>query len=146
MQVLSFVVGTEEYGIEILRVHEIKCYAAITPIPHAPAHVCGVMNLRGAVVPVIDLRVRFGATNVAYTAYTVIILASVRSKTVGFVVDAVSDVLHISEDAMAPPPILDTSIHASCLQSIARIDERLLGMVNVDVIGQLDSTFSVGDG
>jgi len=145
MQVLSFVVGSEEYAIEILRVQEIKCYSAITPIPNSPPHVKGVMNLRGAVVPVIDLRVRFGLASVTCTQFTVIILASVKNRVVGFIVDAVSDVLQIAPDAVSLPPEVRAS-EGGFLSAIARIDERLLGLVNLDVVGATERLDSAVDG
>lgn len=133
-QVLSFVVGHEEYAIDILRVHEIKSFVPVTPVPNAPSHVRGVMNLRGTVVPVVDLRVRFNASH-EDSRTTVIILAAVGGKIVGFVVDGVSDVLDLPPESITPPPGFggDTSY----LQAVARIDERLLGMVDVDAVGSL---------
>ena len=92
-QYLSFRLGAEEYAIAILGVQEIKGYTAITPIPNAPAHVKGVINLRGTVVPVMGLRERFGMEPVAYDKFTVIIVVSVGAKVVGIVVDSVTDVL-----------------------------------------------------
>src|SRR5271154_1024816 len=96
-QYLTFTLGAEEYGIEILKVQEIKGYSAITHIPNAPPHVKGVMNLRGTVVPVVDLRARFGMEAVEYSKFTVIIVVMVGEKIAGVVVDAVSDVLNISQ-------------------------------------------------
>src|ERR1700689_2004331 len=101
-QYLTFTLGREEYGIEILKVQEIKGYSAITPIPNTPAHVKGVMNLRGTVIPVVDLRSKFAMEAVEYTKFTVIIVASVGEKIVGIVVDAVSDVLTVSRGNIRP--------------------------------------------
>lgn len=137
VQVLSFVVGSAEYAIEILRVQEIKCFTSITPIPNAAPHVKGVMNLRGAVVPVVDLRVRFGLPAAVCTPLTVIILAAVKNKTVGFIVDTVSDVIQLAPDAVTPPPETTTTTDAAFLSAIARVDERLFGVVDVDVVGQM---------
>ena len=92
-QYLTFRLGHEEYGVEILKVQEIKGYSAITPIPSAPAFLKGVMNLRGTIVPVVDLRSRFGMAAADYTPFTVIIVVTVGSRVMGLVVDAVSDVL-----------------------------------------------------
>ncbi|HSI04775.1 MAG TPA: chemotaxis protein CheW [Myxococcota bacterium] len=137
VQVLSFVVGKEEYAIEILRVQEIKCYTSITPIPNAAPHIKGVMNLRGAVVPVVDLRVRFGLSAAACTPLTVIILVALKSKTVGFIVDAVSDVLQIAPEAVTPPPETGMAPEQAFLSAIARVDDRLFGLVDVDVVGNM---------
>ena len=136
-QVLSFVVGQEEYAIEILRVQEIKCYTSITPIPNAAPHVKGVMNLRGAVVPVVDLRVRFGLSAAACTPLTVIILVALKNKTVGFIVDAVSDVLQIAPEAVTLPPETGVAPEHAFLSAIARVDDRLFGLVDVDVVGNM---------
>src|SRR5882757_10387349 len=94
-QVLTFVLGNETYGVDILRVQEIRGYTSVTKIPHAPAHVLGVLNLRGSIVPIVDLRMRFNLDQAAYTAVTVIIVLSVQSaagkRHCGVVVDGVSD-------------------------------------------------------
>jgi purine-binding chemotaxis protein CheW len=103
-QFLTFTLGAEEYGIEILKVQEIKGYSAITHIPNAPAHVKGVMNLRGTVVPVVDLRAKFGMEAVEYSKFTVIIVVMVGQKIAGLVVDAVSDVLNIQQSEVRPAP------------------------------------------
>src|SRR6187399_2690041 len=92
-QFLTFQLGPEMFGLEILRVQEIKGYSPVTPIPNAPPHVKGVMNLRGAVVPILDMRCKFGMAEAAYTKFTVIIVVTVGAKVIGLVVDAVSDVL-----------------------------------------------------
>src|SRR5512142_2514663 len=103
-QYLTFSLGAEEYGLEILRVQEIKGYSAITPIPNTPHHVKGVMNLRGTVVPVVDLRTKFSLASVEYNKFTVIIIVTVAAKTIGLIVDAVSDVLEIPASGIRPAP------------------------------------------
>ncbi|HEY6925786.1 MAG TPA: chemotaxis protein CheW [Steroidobacteraceae bacterium] len=109
-QVLTFVLGTEHYGVDILRVQEIRGWAAITKIPHAPAHVLGVLNLRGTIVPVVDLRMRFNLDHAAYTPTTVIIVLALvvsgSTRHVGVVVDAVSDVRDVNADDVRPAPEL----------------------------------------
>src|ERR1043165_2421464 len=111
-QFLTFTLQNEEYGIEILKVQEIKGFSKITPIPNAPAFVRGVMNLRGTVVPIIDLRARFSMDAKDYDQFTVIIVVNVGTRVVGLLVDTVSDVLNIPTDAIADPPEL-----ASCGES-----------------------------
>src|ERR1035437_6176020 len=103
-QFLTFLLGTEQYGVEILKVQEIRGYSAVTPIPNTPAHIKGVINLRGTVVPVVDLRAKFSLANAEYNKFTVIIVVTVREKVVGLVVDAVSDVLDIGATEMRVAP------------------------------------------
>src|ERR1035441_9428053 len=97
-QFLTFLLEEQEYGLEIYKIREIRGYSPITPIPNVPAHVRGVMNLRGTVLPVIDLRMKFHLPAVEYNKFTVIVIATVGAKTVGCLVDAVSDVLMRSEE------------------------------------------------
>jgi purine-binding chemotaxis protein CheW len=105
-QVLTFVLGNGTYGVDILRVQEIRGWSSVTKIPHAPAHVLGVLNLRGSIVPVVDLRMRFNLERAEYTAVTVIIVLAVQSdsgrRNFGVVVDGVSDVVDIDSAAVKP--------------------------------------------
>src|ERR1700753_1317058 len=107
-QVLTFVLGKETYGVDILRVQEIRGFSAVTKIPHAPPHVLGVLNLRGSIVPIVDLRMRFELERAEYTKVTVIIVLSVQSSTgrreVGVVVDGVSDVVDVAAEDVHQPP------------------------------------------
>ena len=109
-QVLTFVLGSETYGVDILRVQEIRGWSAVTKIPNSPPHVLGVLNLRGSIVPVVDLRKRFNLEQAEYTAITVIIVLSVRSESgrrdFGVVVDGVSDVVDVQASAVRPTPDL----------------------------------------
>ena len=114
-QYLTFALGQEEYGIDILRVQEIKGLSAVTPIPNSPAYVKGVMNLRGTVVPIFDLRLKFGMESQAYDRFTVIVVVNVGERIVGLVVDAVSDVLDIENGSIEPAPDLGASIDTSVL-------------------------------
>lgn len=139
-QFLTFRLGAEQFGLEILRVQEIKGYSAITPIPNAPAHVKGVMNLRGAVVPVVDLRLKFAMREVEYTRFTVIILVMVQAKMVGLVVDAVSDVLSLGAADIAAPPVFDASVDTSFLTGLARSGDTLISLLDIDrVVGIVDA-------
>ena len=131
-QFLAFRLGDEEYGLEILRVQEIKGYSKITPLPNTPPEIKGVMNLRGAVVPIIDLRARLGLVEAEYTVFTVIIVVTVGTKVVGLVVDAVSDVLDVDSKVVSPPPDLGAGVDVSFLTGIARTGERLVSLLNVD--------------
>src|SRR5579862_6562079 len=135
-QVLSFSLGAEHYGVDILRVQEIRGWSAVTRIPQAAAHVLGVLNLRGAIVPVIDLRVRFNLARAEFTPHTVIIVLSVRSpagqREFGLVVDGVSDVVDIAPENLKDAPSLGSSSAAEFIQGLAIAGERMLIVLNVD--------------
>lgn len=133
-QYLTFRLGTEEYGIEILRVQEIRGYSAITAIPGTPRHVKGVMNLRGTVVPVIDLRARFGMPETEYDKFTVIIVVNVSSKILGIVVDAVSDVLNIAAAEISPAPEFGQDVSTTFLSGMAKNDGRLIALLEIERI------------
>ncbi len=131
-QLLTFRLGEEAFGLEILRVQEIKGYSAITPLPNAPPHVKGVMNLRGAVVPIVDLRRKFGMAPTEYTRFTVIVLVTVGPKLVGLVVDAVSDVIELAAGDIEPPPELDASVDLSCLTGLGKSGDHLITLLDID--------------
>ncbi len=131
-QYLTFSLGEEEYGLEILKVQEIKGYSAITPIPNTPRHIKGVMNLRGTVVPVVDLRSKFSLPAVEYTKFTVIILATVGGKTIGLVVDAVSDVLEIPEDGIRPAPDMGMRSDTRFISGMAEVGGKLAVLLDLD--------------
>lgn len=138
-QFLTFCLGQEEYGIEILDVQEIKGYSPVTPIPNAPSHVKGLMNLRGAVVPVVDLRARFAMPAQEYTPFTVIIVVKVGHKVVGLIVDAVSDVLDVNADQLEPTPDCGASVDTSYLTGLAHAGERLIGLLQVERVAGVGS-------
>jgi purine-binding chemotaxis protein CheW len=131
-QYLTFVLGDEEYAIDISNVQEIKGYSAITTIPNAPAYVRGVMNLRGTVIPVVDLRARFGMPVKDYTKFTVIIIVTIADRIYGLVVDAVSDVLNLAGADLEPPPELGDALDTSFMTGIARNGDRLITVLQVD--------------
>jgi purine-binding chemotaxis protein CheW len=131
VQYLAFRLGVSEYAIEILRVQEIKAVTAITPMPHTPSYVKGVMNLRGAIVPVVDLRARLGLSDAAYGRFTVIIVVTVGTKVVGLVVDSVSDVIAIASADIEPPPSL-TGSHDTPVYGLAHVGERLVVLLDLD--------------
>jgi purine-binding chemotaxis protein CheW len=143
-QFLTFTLDKEEYGIEILRVQEIKGYSAITPIPNTPPHVKGVLNLRGTVVPVIDLRLRFGLPAADYTQFTVIIVVNVGTKIVGLLVDAVSDVLDIDESQREATPDLGSGVDTSFLTGLARSNDRLIVLLDIDAVAGLTQATAEG--
>lgn len=141
-QFLTFTLQNEEYGIEILKVQEIKGFSKITPIPNAPEFVRGVMNLRGTVVPIIDLRARFSMTEKDYDQFTCIIVVNVGARVVGLVVDTVSDVLNIPNDAIADPPELASVGDRSCITGMGKLGERIVMLLDT---GRLVGVESLAD-
>jgi len=131
-QFLTFTLGAEEYGIEILKVQEIKGYSAFTPIPNAPAYIKGVMNLRGTVVPVVDLRSKFSMSEAEYNQFTVVIVVTVGTRVFGLVVDAVSDVLNIPREAIEAAPQLGTDVDTSFMTGMAKANDKLIALLNID--------------
>ena len=135
-QMLTFRLGEEGYGVDILRVKEIRGWSPVTRIPQSRPHVLGVLNLRGSIVPIIDLRVRFALEKAEFTPLTVIIVLSITSgatsRECGLVVDSVSDVLDISADAMRPAPNLSGSVDAEFIHGLANVDNRMMILLNVD--------------
>jgi purine-binding chemotaxis protein CheW len=131
-QILTLRLGEDEYGLDILRVREIKGYSLITPIPNAPAYVKGVMNLRGTVVPVVGLRERFGLPTVGYDRFTVIVIVTVGARIVGLVVDAVSDVIDLGPDDVEPTPEFGAHVDTSMLTGVAKREARLVMLLDVE--------------
>lgn len=135
-QYLTFVCAGEEYGIDILRVQEIKGWEGATRVPHTQDYVLGVMNLRGLIVPVIDLRRRFQLEQRPYDASTVVIVVRVRcpmaEKTVGIVVDAVSEVHIFPNEAIMPPPEVGEKIDGSCISGLASAQDRMVMLLDID--------------
>ena len=118
---LTFRLGAEEYGIDILRVQEIRSYEQPTRIANAPSFVKGVVNLRGVIVPIIDLRLKLGCDTAEYNTFTVVVVLNVRGRVVGAVVDSVSDVLELSKDEIKPAPELSSSVDASYITGIGTV-------------------------
>lgn len=137
-QYLTFSLGQEDYGIEILRVQEIKGYSAVTSIPNMPPHIKGVMNLRGAVVPVLNLRAKFGMSESEYTRFTVIIVVLVGTRVVGLIVDAVSDVLDVAPSDVVPAPEMGAGVDTSFLTGMAKSEDRLISLLAIERVVGLD--------
>jgi purine-binding chemotaxis protein CheW len=133
-QYLTFALGQEEYGVEILKVQEIKGYSTITPIPNTPAYVKGVMNLRGTIIPVVDLRAKFGMTATEYTPFTVIIVLTVGTKVMGLIVDAVSDVLNIARTDIQATPDFGAEVDARYINGMAKAGEKLVVLLAIDTV------------
>lgn len=131
-QFLTFTLGDEEYGIEILRVQEIKGQTPLTPIPNAPAFMKGVMNLRGTVVPVIGLRETFGMAPSTYGRFSVIIVIAVGTKIVGLLVDAVAEVVDLAAEQIDVAPELGGRIDTSMVSGMGRHDEKFIILLAID--------------
>ena len=135
-QYLTFMLAGEEYGVDILRVQEIKGWGKVTPIPGTPGYVQGVMNLRGTIVPILDLRKRFNMEQIDYGPTTVVIVLRVesegRDRIVGIVVDAVSDVYAVSAEELRPPPEFGGNVHVDFVHGLATVDEQMVIVLNID--------------
>jgi purine-binding chemotaxis protein CheW len=131
-QYLTFLLEDQEYGLEIFKIREIRGYSPITPIPNVPPHVRGVMNLRGTVLPVIDLRMKFHLPSVEFNKFTVIVIATVADKTVGLLVDAVSDVLTVEQDAMREAPDFGAAVDTRFINGVFQSKERLAVALNLE--------------
>lgn len=131
-QFLTFQLGEELYGVDILRVQEIKGYTAITKIPNTPAHIKGVLNLRGTIVPIVELRTKFGMPTIEYTTFTVIIVVVIQEKIMGLVVDAVSDVLNIGKKDIQLPPQFGAKVDVSFLRGIGKSGDKLVALLDMD--------------
>lgn len=134
LQLVSFKVGEEEFGIDILKVQEINRMMEITQVPDAPPDIEGVVNLRGKVIPVIDLRKRFGLLPKEETAHTRIIVVELTNKTVGFIVDEVNEVLRIPSSVTEPPPELVRGSSADYIVGIGKLDNRLLTLLDLEKV------------
>jgi purine-binding chemotaxis protein CheW len=148
-QVLTFVLGTETYGVDILRVQEIRGWSAVTKIPNSPPHVLGVLNLRGSIVPIVDLRKRFNLEQAEYTAVTVIIVLTVRSEAgrrdFGGVVDGVSDVVDVEAAAVRPTPDLGARAATEHIRGLVPLNERMLVLLDIDKLIGSQLTESLAD-
>ncbi len=133
-QFLTFALRQEEYGVAILKIQEIKGFAAITPLPNAPVCVKGVLNLRGTIVPIVDLRKKFGMPEEVYTNYTVIVVVQVQGQVMGFIVDAVSDVLTVSGTDIQPAPDLPGRVDTSFVDGLAKAGEKLVIILDIDKV------------
>lgn len=133
-QLISFVVGEEEYGLGILKVKEVIRIREITRIPKAPTFVKGIINLRGDVIPIIDLREKFGLNQKEYTSMTRVIVVEVEGKLIGMVVDAVSQVIRVPSDQIEPPPPVVGGLSEEYIKGVGKIGERLIILLNIKKI------------
>lgn len=136
-QLLTFVVATEEFGVDILRVQEIRGWSRPMPLPRTPPYIKGVINIRGDIVPIADLRERLGLASIVAGPTTVIVVVRVEhrglERTMGFIVDAMSDVISVADEAIKPPPDLaETAGVAGMTSGIALVDQRMITILDVD--------------
>ncbi len=131
-QFLAFHLDDQDYGIAITKVQEIREWSKVTPLPNSPPYIKGMLNLRGAIVPVIDLRMRFGLPPVEYDAFTVIIVVNVGGRMAGIVADTVSDVISAGTDQRRPLPEFEGQASRQFIDGLVQIGERLMILLNVD--------------
>ena len=131
---LTFRLGAEEYGIDILRVQEIRSYEQPTRIANAPSFLKGVVNLRGVIVPIVDLRLKLGCDSAEYNHFTVVIVLNVHGRVVGAVVDSVSDVLELHGEQIRQAPAMNASIDTSFITGIGSINDRMLILMDIQAL------------
>ena len=129
---LTFRLGQEEYGIDILKVQEIRSYEAPTRIANAPPFLKGVVNLRGVIVPILDLRIKLGCDSAEMNQFTVVIVLNMGGRIVGAVVDAVSDVIQLAPEAIQPAPDMSAVVDMRFIQGIAKVGERMLILMDIE--------------
>ena len=129
---LTFKLGAEEYGVEILKVQEIRGYEAVTRIANAPAFIKGVANLRGTIVPIVDMRIKFNLGEPEYNQFTVVIILNVAGRVVGMVVDSVSDVIHLSSEQIRPAPDFSSAFDTKYIVGLGSLEERMLILVDIE--------------
>ena len=130
-EVLAIAIGTEEYGIDIGRIQEIRGYDAVTKLANAPEFIKGVINLRGVILPIVDLRLMFGMENPRYDALTVVVVLSIGEQTLGMVVDSVSDVVNLAPDQVKPPPAASGALHIDYVTGLGTLDDRMLILIDI---------------
>lgn len=134
IELLAFRLGEQEYCVDIMSVREIRGWTKATPLPFSPDHVKGVINLRGTVLPVVDLAVRLGMPPVEGDERNVIIVVAVNGHTAGLLVDAVSDILSIAQSDLQPPPDLTADKESNCISALTLIDNRLIRVLQLDTV------------
>ena len=131
IQVVSFKLGSEEYGVDIAQVQEINRMVAVTHVPRAPQFMEGVINLRGQLIPIIDLRTRFGMPRAEHTKNTRIVVTEIGTKRVGMVVDSVSEVLRLPVDQVEPAPEMITGVETEYIRGVGKIEDRLIILLDL---------------
>jgi len=131
-EILVFTLGREEYGIDILKVQEIRGYDAVTTLANMPVFIKGVINLRGAIVPIIDMRIKFNLGQADYNQFTVVIILNIGRRVVGIVVDGVSDVLTLSSEQIRPAPEFGGTVNTEYLLGLGAVDERMIILMDIE--------------
>lgn len=131
LEFLAFTLGDEEYGIDIQNVQELRSYDAVTRLVNAPEFIKGVVNLRGIIVPIIDMRIKFSLGTPVYDQFTVVIILHIAGRVMGMVVDSVSDVITLTSEEIKPPPQMGTAINTDYLIGIAALDQRMLMLIDI---------------
>lgn len=144
-QFLTFNLADEFYGVDILKVQEIKGYTNVTKIPNTPDYLKGVLNLRGTIVPIVDLRMKFGMGVTEPTPFTVVVVVNVRNRVMGFLVDAVSDVLDLNAKDIQPPPELGSSVDITFVAGIGNSNEHLVTLLDIDRVLTDEEVKTVAD-
>lgn len=129
---LTFRLGAEEYGIDILKVQEIRSYEQPTRIANSPSFIKGVVNLRGVIVPIVDLRLKLGCDSAEYNSFTVVIVLNVKGRVVGAVVDSVSDVLALDAQTIKEAPEMNSAVDTSFITGIGSVGERMLILMDIE--------------
>lgn len=138
LQLVSFRIGNEEFGADILKVQEIIRTVVITKVPNSPDYIEGVIDLRGKVIPVVNLRTKLGIPTIDNDNNTRIIVIEIKNKIIGFIVDSVSEVLRIPKSTMEPPPALAAGLNAEFITAVGKLPDRLLILLDMDKILTVD--------
>lgn len=133
-EALAFKVGGEEYGVDILKVQEIRGYDQVTHIANSPEFIKGIVNLRGVIVPIVDLRIKFGLGTPTYDEFTVVIILSIRGRIIGMVVDSVSDVITLAPEQIRAAPDMGDNAISTYLVGLGVIEERMIILVDIDAL------------
>ncbi len=143
---LTFRLDQEEYGIDILKVQEIRGYEQPTRIAHAPAFIKGVVNLRGTIIPIVDMRLKFNCSKAEYNDFTVVIILNLRNRVVGIVVDSVSDVMQLAAESIRPAPEIESLIDGDCIMGLGSVGERMLILLDIEkLMSGVDMGIVAGD-
>lgn len=129
---LTFRLSQEEYGIDILKVQEIRGYEPPTRIANAPTFIKGVVNLRGTIVPIVDMRLKFNCPEAEYNSFTVVIILNLRTRIIGIVVDSVSDVLELQPESIKAAPDIDSVVDNSCILGLGSVSDRMLILLDIE--------------
>jgi purine-binding chemotaxis protein CheW len=129
---LTFTLGAEEYAIDILKVQEIRGYDAVTKIANAPPFIKGVINLRGVIVPIVDLRIKFNLGSLTYDQFTVVIILNIGKRVMGIVVDGVSDVIQLSSDNLRPAPEFGSILDTRYILGLGTVEDRMIIVVDIE--------------